>query len=656
MTHRRYRRFRILGMLLLTGVSAPASDARPMAARQVGRLTLHRCDTRAPWCGGLYRRLDPSGAVPGAISIYFEYYPHTAGGPAAGTLVATEGGPGYPATGSRSEYLALFGPLRPSHDVLIMDNRGTGRSAAVDCEPLQTAVALTEANIGSCGRSLGRTAPLYSTALAADDLAAIVEALSLGRIDLYGDSYGSYFAQVFALRHGEQLRSLVLDGAYPLDGPDYPWYPHYAPAMRDKFNRACERTPACQAVAGSSLEHIARALELLRAGPFSAEVRYGHGRSMRFTADASELALVMLAGSPAYATVRELDAAARAFADGDRLPLLRLMAETLASVDSRDPTRSPRQFSAGLAAAVFCQDPPQIFDMSLAPAQRLIARDAQIAKRQAESPDTYAPFTIDEYRGMPLDYAFIDECVRWPAAAPGAPAVPLVPAGARYPDVPVLVISGELDNMTSPADGAAAAARFARARHLVIANSFHVNALPHARNECGALLARRFIERLESGDESCASAVPAVRLVPRFARQVGELTPARGLAGNAAGEDQLRAVTAVLLTCGDAIARAEANGTGRGVGLRGGTFTVAQAPQGYRLILRDVLWTEDAGVSGRIDWPGRSGVVHADLNLRTAQGVRGNLQLQWPEGVSGARASVRGRLGSNAVVAEAPAP
>ena len=118
----------------------------------------------------------------------------------------------------------------------------------------------------------------------------------------------------------------------------------------------------------------------------------------------------------------------------------------------------------------------------------------------------------------------------------------------------------------------------------------------------------------------------------------------------------MRAVTAVLLTCGDAIVRAEANGTGRGVGLRGGTFTVAQAPQGYRLILRDVLWTEDASVSGRIDWPGRSGVAHADLNLRTAQGVRGNLQLQWPEGVSGARATVRGRLGRNAVVAEAPAP
>ncbi len=249
-----------------------------MAALQVGRLTLHRCETRAPWCGSLSRRLDPGGAVPGSISVYFEYYPHTGGGAAAGTLVATEGGPGYPAAGSRS--------------------------AALDCEPLQTAAVLTEANVGVCGRSLGRAAPLYGTALATDDLAAIVEALSLGRIDLYGDSYGSYFAQVFALRHPQRLRSLVLDGAYPLDGPDYPWYPNYAPAMRDKFNRACERAPACRAIAGSSLEHIAPALELLRAGPFGAEVRYGRGRFMRFTAEAGELAIVMFGGAPAQASVR----------------------------------------------------------------------------------------------------------------------------------------------------------------------------------------------------------------------------------------------------------------------------------------------------------------------------------------------------------------
>jgi pimeloyl-ACP methyl ester carboxylesterase len=650
-------RFLIFGALLAHAVANAA--AAPQRARittlRVGQMTLRRCASAAPWCGILARPLDPRGAIPGTIPIYFEYYPHSAAGPAAGTLVATEGGPGYPATESRDDYLALFGPLRAGHDVLIMDNRGTGRSAAINCRQLQNAPQLTQANIGACGRALGRAAPLYGTAVATDDLAAVLDALGIARISLYGNSYGTYFAQVFALRHAAKLRALVLDGADALDGPDYAWWPHYAPAMRAKFNLACERAPGCKAVAGSSMEHIAPALQLLRAKPLAAHVHYGDGRVMNFTANATQLAIVMFAGSPAYATVRELDAAARAFSAADPVPLLRLMAETLASVDSRDPSHSPARFSAGLAAAVSCQDPPQIFDMRLAPAQRVAARDLLIAKRTREQPATYAPFTIDEYRGMPLDYAFIDACVQWPVAASGSPASPLVFADSQYPDVPVLVVSGEFDNMTSVADGAVVAAHFPRAHHVVIADSFHVNALPHARSECGAILVRRFLENLTSGDESCAAAVPEVRLVTRFARQTRELTPAQGSADNRASQEQLRVVSAALLTCEDLIARAADNGAGDGVGLRGGTFSVAKARGGYRLTLREVRWTDDVSVSGRIDWPGRSGSVHADLALQAPQGA-GTLELSWPVGVSGARAMVRGSLGGNVVVAEAPAP
>ena len=380
---------RLLPVLLAVLWSAPQAAAVPapaaVAAVTVGQVHLHRCDTPAPWCGELVRALDPGGAVTGTVAVYFEYYPHSATGPAAGTLVATEGGPGYPATESRDGYLALFEPLRASYDVLIMDNRGTGRSAAVNCRQLQNAPQLTEANIGACGRALGRTAPLYGTALATDDLAAVLDALGIERIGLYGNSYGTYFAQVFALRHAAKLRALVLDGADALDGPDFAWWPHYAPAMRAKFNLACERAPGCKAIAGSSMEHIAPALQLLRAKPLAAHVHYGNRRVMNFTANATQLAIVMFAGSPAYATVRELDAAARAFSAADPVPLLRLMAETRASVDSRDPTHSPAKFSAGLAAAVSCQDPPQIFDMRLAPAQRIAARDLLIAKRTREA-------------------------------------------------------------------------------------------------------------------------------------------------------------------------------------------------------------------------------------------------------------------------------
>jgi pimeloyl-ACP methyl ester carboxylesterase len=634
----------VCAALLLSAAANPTLE--------VGRMTLHRC-AGGEWCGVLPRPLDPGGVVGGTVPIYFEYYPHTAAGPAAGTLVAAEGGPGYPTTDSRDDYLALFGPLRAAYDVLLMDYRGTGRSGAIDCTELQRTAELTEDNIGKCGRSLGPAAPLYSTALAADDLAALLTALGIERIGLYGESYGTYFAQVFALRHPEHLRSLVLDGAYPLSGPDYAWYPNYAPATRRKFDVACERSPACRAIPGSSMEHIAPLLERLRTQPFAAHVRYGDGRTMDFTAGASELAIVMLGGSPAYASVRELDAAAHAFGDGDRLPLLRLMAETLGSVDSRDPTRDPVKFSEGLAAAVFCTDPRHIFDMHLPPAERVAARDRIIAARKLSAPETYAPFTIDEYRLMPLDYAFIDECVRWPAVA--ADSKPLTFDGVSYPSVPVLVVSGELDNMTSVADGEAAAARFPHARHIVVANSFHVNALPRARSECAATLVRRFMSELEVGDDRCAAAIPPVPLVPRFARHVQELAPAQALEGNQGSDEALRVVSAALFTCADVITRAAENGAGRGVGLRGGAFTAVTQHEGYRLTLHEVRWAEDLTVSGRIDWPGRTGMVRAELEVHSPQGS-GRLELSWPEGAGETHASVRGLLGGKPITAQAPAP
>jgi len=431
-------------------------------------MTLERCVDAPAYCGRLERPLDPTGAIGGRISIYFEFYPHTAGGPSAGTLVATEGGPGYPATESREDYLALFRPLRKTRDVVLMDNRGTGKSGAIDCPELQSAVQWTVDLVGSCGDSLGERSALFSTAYAADDLAALLEMLAVGPIDLYGDSYGTYFEQVFAIRHPRALRSVVLDGAYPVNGPDYAWYPTYAPAMRAKFDLACRRSASCAGLPGSSLDHIQPVLEELRRAPFAARGFDGDGRARGFEVNASRLAIVMFGSGPALVTVKEVDAAARAFQAGDPAPLVRLIAETLSGVDSRDPTGDPIKWSAGLAAAVMCQDPPQIFDMRLPPAQRAADRDRALAERRRSRPDTYAPFTIDEYRGMPLDYSFLDQCVDWPVAPAGHPASQVVPPDAAYPDVPALVVSGDLDNMTTVTDGAAAARAFPHGRQVAM--------------------------------------------------------------------------------------------------------------------------------------------------------------------------------------------
>jgi pimeloyl-ACP methyl ester carboxylesterase len=620
-------------------------------------MTLERCGGGRAYCGRIERPLDPSGAIAGRISVYFEFYPHLTAGPSAGTLVATEGGPGYPATESRDDYLALFRPLRARRDVVLMDNRGTGKSGAIDCPALQSAPQWTVSLVASCGASLGERSALYSTAYAADDLAAILEMLDAGPVDLYGDSYGTYFEQVFAVRHPRALRSVVLDGAYPMNGPDYAWYPTYAPAMRAKFDLACRRSAACSRLPGSSLDHIQPVLEALRRAPFNARAVDGDGRERDFQADASRLAIVMFGSAPALATVKEVDAAARAFQANDRAPLLRLIAETLSGVDSRDPAADPTKWSAGLAAAVMCQDPPQIFDMRLPPVQRAADRDRVLAERHRSLPDTYAPFSIDEYRGMPLDYSFLDQCVEWPVAPAGHPASQVVSPDSAYPEAPALVVSGDLDNMTTVADGAAVARAFPHGHQVIIANGLHVNALPRARSACGAELVRHFIETLEVGDTSCAAAAPPARLVGGFARHAADLEPAQGLASNQAPDLQLRFASAAVLTAGDVVTRLRMSSSGHGAGLRGGRFTIVEG-KGLQVAKLDaVRWSEDLAVSGTLEKSlGRPSRVRAHLRLAGAGSRDDVLEIVWDDDAADAVAQIRGTLGGARVAARMPAP
>ena len=646
-----HRRRSAIAAALFLAVSAAAS-ASP-GALTVGHARLARCGISGAYCGVLARPLDPTGGVAGAIDIHFEYYPPRVRGPIRGTLVATEGGPGFPATESRGDYLTLFGPLRADHAVVLMDNRGTGRSAPVDCPQLQSE-PVSVAGIAACGALLGDRAPLYSTAYATDDLEAVLEILAAGRVDLYGDSYGTFFAQVFAVRHPGRLRSLLLDGAYPLTGTDPGWYPHYATAMRDKFNLACARNAGCARVPGSSISRLTAAIDHLRLHPFPATGRDIDGNRTPVMVDPATLAVV-LCGAPPLATLRDADAAARAYLSGDEVPLVRLIAESLASVDSRDPTHAPRLFSQGLAAAVQCQDAPQVFDMDLNPAERRVNFEAALERRRREAPDTYAPFTIDEYRRMPVDYAFIEQCVAWPARGPAHPPAHQVADSSGFPATPVLVLSGEFDNMTGVADGAAAAAQFPHARHVVLANSFHVNALPRARSACAARLARAFIATLEPGDTRCAGAVPALRLAPEFAITLDAVAPATALPGNQVGPRGLRLAHAALATAGDLLARLAANGSGHGAGLRGGSFRVHEVAGTLEADLSDVRWTADVSVSGRLAWRERADQGWAALTVRDNHGASGSVRIRWPA-PPGDRAMIEGRIDGQLLAAWAPAP
>ena len=256
---------------------------------------------------------------------------------------------------------------------------------------------------------------------------------------------------------------------------------------------------------------------------------------------------------------------------------------------------------------------------------------------------------------MPLDYSFLDQCLAWPVSPPGHPASHVVEEQFQYPDVPALVLSGELDNMTTPADGAAVARTFKHGRQILIVNSLHVNALPRARSECAAGIVRRFLETLSPGDTRCANEVPPLRLMPQFARHASELDPAAAQAGNRADARQLKVVAAAVLTLGDVLDRLESNASGEAKGLRGGSFRIVSDAADVRLSLDGVRWTEDLAVSGTVHSSGRSGEVRAALELTGTAGS-GRLDIRWREGLANASARISGEVDGARVVARQSAP
>jgi pimeloyl-ACP methyl ester carboxylesterase len=168
----------------------------------VGSLTLHPCKVlKHTLCGSLLRPWDPTGAIPGNVRVGFALLrarDHSR--PAKGTLLPREGGPGYSTTGSATYYRQMYGRMLDRRNMLLVDQRGTGRSQPIDCPGLQNPTGPFDYPVaaGHCATSLGDKANLYGTALSADDVAAVIEALELGKVDLYGDSYGTFFAAVFA--------------------------------------------------------------------------------------------------------------------------------------------------------------------------------------------------------------------------------------------------------------------------------------------------------------------------------------------------------------------------------------------------------------------------------------------------------------------------
>ena len=431
--------FAVLSGCAATPPSAPASFLAPCRLPDVPGLAL---------CGVLPRPEDPARPEGRSIPLRVVLLPADHEPAAADPLVFLAGGPGQAATEVIAAVLPSLAEVRRHRALLFVDQRGTGSSNGLSCPPavdptLQEKLSLDAGleELDACLAALPADPRFYTTDLAMDDLDAVREALGIGQISLYGGSYGTRAGLVYLRRHGEHVRAAILDGLAPPQVVLFATFGLDGSVALARTFADCAAEPAC-AVAHPDVRARADALfARLAATPAQTTLRdprTGLPQPVRFERD---LVASLVRGSlylPAMASLLP-HAFARAEA-GDWQPLL---GQGVVFADS-----AADSIDIGMMLSVACaEDLPRLTD----------------AHRAAAA--------ADPLLGTSLLDLMVATCARWPAAP--------LPAGAGEPvvsDVPVLLLSGELDPVTPPHWADLAATTLSRSVHVVVPGTGHIAA------------------------------------------------------------------------------------------------------------------------------------------------------------------------------------
>ena len=584
-------------------------------------------------------RADPAAAL---IPVAFELYPHTDSGPATSVIVVNFGGPGASTTSLRWVVPFWFGPALAHHDVLLIDDRGRGRSDAIDCPDYQHDTGPLLDIVAECAAQLGPRAVDYPTAEIAADDETVRAALGYDAVDFAGTSYGAIDAAAYATRFPDHLRSVLLDA--PVGEPALD--PIASAAGRTQRDLAiigvlCSRSSACGRSAADAVDSVRWLAGRVRRSPVVGTGLDADGAPHDVTVDPSYLLVHILdntppAGGP-FLTQAEIPAAADALARGDAVPPLRLAAESDFPIpgDSGDPT----DFSQGAFSATGCLDAPWPWS----PQASLPERQAQWAQAVHNTPEgLFAPFRAAEILFTPFGGA--DSCLPWPHTGTRPP----VRSGAQYPQVPTLVLQGELDALPFVPQ---TAALFPDAKLIKVVGAGH-NTFAWG---CSNALAAQFLDALQVTDSSCARTspmnYPGVTAFPRVASQSPTATPEPGNRASAADLRITRVAADAVL---DALKRSFLSSSGHGPGLRGGTFDTDYSS--WTTTLMGARWTKDVAVSGTLHWDPNSGALDADLQLDGPGRHDGSVHLHGGWLIPGAARSIEiaGTLGNKHVEATAP--
>lgn len=357
-------------------------------------------------------------------------------------LVFIAGGPGQSALETYPGVASAFEEIRRERDILLVDQRGTGKSNPLQCPSLAQEddmagfeAEAVRAAAADCVRELDADLRFYTTIDAVRDLEAVRQALGHDRFVLYGVSYGTRVAQEYLRRHPDRVEAMILDGVTVPGETLGPEIAADAQRALDLMIERCAVSVACAERFPRLGERIAEMQSRLEERSLRVDLRdpfTGERTEIELTWPRAAMLLRMYSYAPETVALLPLLVSQAAAGDwqgfaGNVLALER-QSESLLYI--------------GMHNSVVCSEDAPWFSSS-----------------GAEEPAYLGTLTTDLIDAM---------CAAWPTRE--------LPADFREPvtsEVPVLLLSGEADPVTPPENAAEVESHFDNARHLVAPGQGH---------------------------------------------------------------------------------------------------------------------------------------------------------------------------------------
>ena len=406
-------------------------------------------------------------------------------------IVVFAGGPGQGAVSLAAQVMPLFARMNDVRDIVFVDQRGTGSSYPLNCEPdepqkLQALFedAMPERLVRQCLERLEADPKQYVTPFAVADLEEIRAGLGYAKLNLWGGSYGTRVALEYTRRHGAHVRTMTLDGAAPPTMKLPLSFVADGEAALKRMLDACDDQVLCRSTYPDLRATIAALRSRLSRRPERTSIQDPR-TGVREMIQVNESVLLSGIFRPLYVAEMAslLPLGLVSAAAGDFNPLLAPNLEFANDISEN--------LAVGMHLSVICAE-----DIARVSPQDLDVLDAS-------------------FFGRALVDDFIRACSIWPRGKlPHDYYEPLTS------DVPTLILSGGIDPATPPRHGDTVARTLKNARHLVAPHLGHGVSL----HGCAPRLIDAFIRKADAAgvDGKCLERIPR----PLFALPLGVMRDA----------------------------------------------------------------------------------------------------------------------------------